>query len=552
METRMTERIGLIRGKGFELGDHATRYRTEERTLLRLLRDQAGEWGDKPWLIFDGSSTLTYATAWSLTNRVGNAISRSVGEGAHVGLFLYNQLEFMPTFFGAMVNKGVAIPLNAMARGPLLHYVVDLCDAQILVARADLLDRLVALDDLGRVELVVVVGADHGDGPGQIHGVDVVAWDDWLEGVDDEHSGEFPDYRDPCLIQFTSGTTGRQKGAVYPHQFLYLFPAMYTDSIGITADDVCSTPMPLFHVAALHLIANTALHAGATAHLKSRFSASNYWNEVAEDGATFSIILGPMAAIIMKTCESAPVHQVERIFCVPPPPDLDEFEARFRTTIIWHAFGQTEISPLGMRPRVLPDVPLDTLGYPVAWMDFGVVDEHDRLLGPMETGEIVFRPLRPYSMFLHYYKNPEATQAAFRNFMFHTGDLGYYDEEGLLHYKGRRAERIRHRGENIAAPELEAIVLGHPDLVECAAYGVPSEFGEEDVKVDVVLRKGIELGELRDWLVERLPKYMVPRYMERRESFPKTPSERIEKHVLKELALDRPGVVDFEDRNKSG
>ena len=161
----MTERIGLIRGKGFELGDHATRYPTEERTLLRLLRDQAGEWGDKPWLIFDGSSTLTYATAWSLTNRVGNAISRSVGEGAHVGLFLYNQLEFMPTFFGAMVNKGVAIPLNAMARGPLLHYVVDLCDAQILVARADLLDRLVGLDDLGHVELVVVVGDDHGDGP---------------------------------------------------------------------------------------------------------------------------------------------------------------------------------------------------------------------------------------------------------------------------------------------------------------------------------------------------------------------------------------------------
>ncbi len=358
----------------------------------------------------------------------------------------------------------------------------------------------------------------------------------------------FPDYRDPCLIQFTSGTTGRQKGAVYPHQFLYLYPAMYSDSIGIHENDVCSTPMPLYHVAALHLIANTALHAGATAHLKSRFSASNYWNEVAADGATFSIILGPMAAIVMKSVAKAPPHSMERIFCVPPPPDLDEFETRFRTKIIWHAFGQTEISPLGMRPNVLPDVPRDTLGYPVDWMEYGVVDDADGLLGPGEIGEIVFRPLRPYSMFMYYYRNPEATQDALRNFMFHTGDLGYYDERGLLHYKGRKVERIRHRGENIAAAELEFVVLRHPDVVECAAYGLDSEFGEEDVKVDVVVQNDLSLEALRSWMQDNLPRYMVPRYMELRSEFPKTPSERIQKYLLQKLPLDRPEVVDFGDR----
>jgi crotonobetaine/carnitine-CoA ligase len=320
---------------------------------------------------------------------------------------------------------------------------------------------------------------------------------------------------------------------------------MYVDSIGITEDDVCSTPMPLYHVAALHLIANTALHAGATAHLKARFSASRYWDEVAADGATFSIILGPMAAIVMKTTDSAPEHQLRRIFCVPPPPNLDEFETRFRTKILWHAFGQTEISPLGMRPDVLEGVTLDTLGYPASWMDFGIVDEADAMLGPGEIGEIVFRPARPYSMFTHYYKNPEATLDAFSNFMFHTGDLGYYDEEGLLHYKGRKVERIRHRGENISAPELEFIVLSHPDVVECAVYGVPSEFGEEDVKLDVVVRDDLTLDALRAWMIENLPKYMVPRYMERRDSFPKTPSERIQKYLLMDLPLDRPAVVDF-------
>ncbi|MCP3974317.1 MAG: ATP-dependent acyl-CoA ligase, partial [bacterium] len=539
------ERIGLLRGKGFPLGASATAYPVEERTLLRVLGDRAKTMGDKDWLIFDSAETLTYAEAWRLTNRVANALQASAGEGAHVGLFMVNQAEFMPTFFGAMQNRGVAVPLNAQAKGALLHYVVDWSDVIVIVARADMLDLLIALDDLGRTELVIVVG--DGEAPDQIHGAAVVRWDDWLATADDSVREGFPDYRDPCLIQFTSGTTGRQKGAVYPHQFLYLYPAMYTDSIGIAEDDICSTPMPLYHVAALHLIANTALHAGATAHLKSRFSATRYWDEVAADGATFSIILGPMASVVLKVCDAAPEHQLSRIFCVPPPPGLAEFESRFRTKIIWHAFGQTEISPMGMRPEVIDGAALDTLGYPVDWMEYGVVDEADHLLAPGEIGEIVFRPMRSYSMFLEYYKRPEATTEAFRNFMFHTGDLGYYDAEGLVHYKGRKVERIRRRGENIAATELEYLALTHPDVIEAAVYGVPSELGEEDVKLDVRVSDDLTAGALRDWLVDNVPKYMVPRYIELRDDFPKTPSERIQKYLLAKLPLDRPGVTDFEE-----
>ena len=541
-----TERIGLLRGKGFPLGPLATKYPTEDRTLLRVLADQAAARGDKDWLIFDSSDRLTYGDAWQLTNRVANAVERSVGERAHVGLFMLNQLEFMPTFFGAMQNGGVAVPLNAQAKGPLLHYVIDWSDVTLIVARADLLDRLESLADLGKCEVVVVVG--DGEVPAAISGVPTVSWDNWLAGVDGTPRDGFPDYRDPCLIQFTSGTTGRQKGAVYPHQFLYLYPVMYSDSIGITEDDVCSTPMPLYHVAALHLIANTALHSGATAHLKSKFSASSYWEEIATDGATYSIILGPMAQVVLKSCDSAPDHRLSRVFVVPPPPDMAEFERRFRTKVIWHAFGQTEISPMGMRPDVLPEVGLDTLGYPVDWMEYGVVDDHDRLLGPGEIGEIVFRPLRPYSMFTEYYKAPEQTAQALRNFMFHTGDLGYYDEAGLVHYKGRKQERIRRRGENIAAPELEFVVLGHPDVLEAAVYGVPSDLGEEDVKLDVRATGDLSAGDLRAWLVDNVARYMVPRYIEFRSEFPKTPSERIQKYLLKDLPLDRPDVVDFGQR----
>ena len=105
---------------------------------------------------------------------------------------------------------------------------------------------------------------------------------------------------------------------------------------------------------------------------------------------------------------------------------------------------------------------------------------------PGEVGELVYRPRLPDSMAREYYKDPEATMTAFRNFMFHTGDLGYHDEEGRLHYAGRRQDRIRRRGENVSAAELEFIALGHADVLEAAAFGVPGELGEHEIKLDVV------------------------------------------------------------------
>ena len=146
-----------------------------------------------------------------------------------------------------------------------------------------------------------------------------------------------------------------------------------------------------------------------------------------------------------------------------------------------------------------------------------------------------------------YYKDPEATLAAFRNFMFHTGDLGYRDEEGRLHYAGRRQDRIRRRGENVSAAELEFIALGHPDVLEAAAFGVPGELGEHEIKLDLVAAEGreLDLAGYHAWLEERLPRYMVPRFLELRAAFPKTPSERIEKYKLMTEGVERPGVSEF-------
>jgi carnitine-CoA ligase len=540
----MTERVGLLRGAGYDLGPYATRYPRGQRTMVRLLADQARERGDATWMVFDGAESLTFAEAHRRACRVAHGVIDTVGRGAHVGILMRNQREFLPVFYGAMAAGGAAVPLNADARGPLLEYVIERSDARILFARTDLLDRLAELPSLGGVELVLAVGED-GDVPARVAGVAVERFEDWIASRATSEPEPVPAGEDVALIQFTSGTTGRSKGVVYPHQFLFLYSAMLSDSLGRTPDDVLTTPLPLYHVAALHIIANSALHAGCTAHLKSRFSARAYWTQVAEDGATFSILLGPMAAIILKQVAEAPEHRMRTMFCVPPPPGKEEFERRFRVSLLWQGYGMTEVYPLPMRSEML-DGPPDTIGHPVTWMEYGVVDEHDNLLGPGEPGELVFRPLIPNAMACGYYKDPEATAVAFRNFAFHTGDIAVYDADGCLHYRGRMQERIRRRGENVSALELELVTLRHPHVLEAAAYAVPGEFGEDDVKLDVVSSGDLDLGELRRWLQDNLPRFMVPRYLERRESFPKTPSERVEKYKLSGQPLDRDGVYDAE------
>ena len=539
---------GLLRGTGLDLGPHARRFPLQDRTLLHVLEAQARERPEHDWLVFDGTDRLTFAEGRRRVHQVGHAVAERLGDGGHVGLFLRNQVEFVPAFLGAMSCKAVTVPLNADSRGPLLEYVITKAEVRILIARVDLLDRLAELDALGEVELIVACGA--GDVPDTIHGAPVVRWDAWLDGRPDTAPAELPRAWDVALIQFTSGTTGNSKGVVYPHHFLYLYSAMVTDSQERTPEDVLSTPLPLFHVAALHIVAMSALHAGCTAHLKSRFSATSFWDEAAADGATFAILIGAMAEIILKTVPEAPPHRIGHIFCVPFPGSGEEFQRRYGVELLWQGYGMTEVYTHPMPRRMEPDVPYDTIGRPVSWMEYGVVDEHDLLLPPREVGELVFRPTLPHAMAHGYYKSPEATAEVYRGLMFHTGDLAYYDEEGRVHYKGRRGDRIRRRGENVSAMELEFVAMGHERVVEAAAYGVPGEFGEHEVKLDVVLQGDLELDELHAWLEAKLPRYMVPRYLERLDEFPKTPSMKIEKYRLAERPLTRPGVATFEARQR--
>jgi crotonobetaine/carnitine-CoA ligase len=232
----------------------------------------------------------------------------------------------------------------------------------------------------------------------------------------------------------------------------------------------------------------------------------------------------------------------------PVPPAMHvAAEARYGCTVM-QCYGQTEVIPVAMSFQGNASAP-GAAGKVGPLHEVRIVDEDDRDVPPGAPGEIVVRPRVPHTMFEGYRNQAEATLSQLRNLWYHTGDLGRIDELGDLWWVDRKKDAIRRRGENISSFEVETAVVVHPSIAEVAAHAVPSDLGEDEVKVCVVLVEGADLSpkELMDHCVEVLPSFMVPRYVEIVEALPKNVIGRVQKHVLR----DR-GVADAWDRAAEG
>ena len=230
-----------------------------------------------------------------------------------------------------------------------------------------------------------------------------------------------------------------------------------------------------------------------------------------------------------------------------PPEIVEDFQSRFGVELL-ELYGSTELGPASApRPG---RVKRGTMGLPCDHVILEIQDEDGIALPPGVDGEICARPAEPLAMFSGYWKQPAATIEAFRNLWFHTGDRGRFDDEGYLIFSDRMKDSIRRRGENISSFEIERSVQGHPDVLECAAYAVPSPLTEDEVMIAVVARPGrdIDPAELFRFCVEHIPRFAVPTYLRFVDVLPKTPSQRIQKYKLREEGI----TADSIDRNAVG
>jgi len=501
-----------------------------------LLRDQAAAKREER-LVECGGESLTYAQTEELSARVAVGLRRlGIARGERVAVLAENSIDVLLAWLGANAAGIVDVPINIEARGDFLRFLLADAQPRAVVASAA---RLAALAELTSElpEIAVVLDAEPEDVQGYRRVLKFSELRDTAATPDDIPVAEHRT-GDLATIMYTSGTTGPSKGVMLPHGYYAAFGGLIAERFELTSSDVMYCVQPLYHIDA-RMSVMSVLCTQATLTLGRRFSARRFWDEIRACGATTFIFIGTMVWILFKQEESqddatqpAPVG----LGSSTPWEILEGFERRFNTTLI-EAYGMTE--GVLLTCNVLSDRRHGSVGRATPAVELAIVNELDEPLPPGEEGEIVIRPRHPNVFMQGYWNRPAATAEAWRNLWFHTGDLGRIDEEGFVYYLGRGKDSIRRRGENVSAWEVEQALSLHPEVLEAAAFGVPSPVGEEDVAALCVIKRedAVTHAELHAFVSRDLPSFAVPRYIEFVESLPKTPSERIAKAAVRERGL---------------
>jgi crotonobetaine/carnitine-CoA ligase len=525
-----------------------------QRTVPALMRQRARDAGDRTFLLFEGRR-YGYAQADALTDRVAQGLRKAgIARGDHVAALLENAPEAIWTYLALGKLGAVGVPVNTAAKGDLLAIGLAHSECVALVTQASLLPRFEEVRDrCPRVRRLVVVdlAPEAARAAGERCGVPGVGWDEVLDMPADPPEAQVH-CSDPFLLMYTSGTTGPSKGSLSPHAYAVTYGLQRTEAFGYLESDVLYTGLPLFHGNALIGTCFSALVAGAAVALARRFSVSRFWPDVRETGATQANLLGVMVNFLWNQ-PPGPAdrdHALRQCTVVPMPAFAADFETRFgvRMTSVY------ALSDYGMGTLLGPDHPADkkrSAGLPAPGVEVAILDDDDIAQPAGEPGEIALRARDPWTTGQGYWKMAEATVSAQRNLWFHTGDRGYLDADGYLHFVDRKKDAIRRRGENISSWEIEQIVQRHPAVAEVAAFAVRAE-SEDEVMVSVVCRDGVALAEadLVRHCARHMAYYMVPRYVDIVEALPRTLTEKVEKYKLRARA--EAHLARVWDREKAG
>lgn len=508
-------------------------------TMGSLIRSKAEKNKDRVFLHFYGQQ-ITYREEDEISNRFANKfIEIGIKRGDKVAVMLGNCPEFIHTWFALGKMGGTIVPINTALKGDVLSYLINDSGAETIVTTHEFYEQIESVkDELKNIKRIIL--DIRGAPPDFKEPKEYIPLEELYKGSKhDPPTHEQVSPTDPVEIMYTSGTTGRPKGVEFPNMMLAIGD-MFQGHLQYTSDDVLYTCLPLFHGNAQVATVATAIAADASVALGRRFSASRFWDEIRMYNATEFNTLGAMIPILMKQPERPDDadNPVRIVFDAGCPPDIwPKFEKRFNVEI-WEWYGAVD-SGVTFNLPVSKGGKLGSIGKPAPLYEVRIVDENGNECPPYVVGEIVTRGILPH-MRGPKYTNPEITKEKVdEEGWTHTGDLGYRDEDGFLYFVGRKKDMIRIKGENIAPYEIEKVINAHPKVLECAAIAVPSELAEDEAKVCIVLKEGETMTpeEVWKWCEERLPYFMVPRYVEFKDSLPKTETNRVIKYKLKEEGI---------------
>lgn len=523
-------------------------------TLSNALRRQAARQGDRLFIRFGEGGELRYAEYDARADRLARAlVAAGLQRGERVICMLRNGVEFMLMAIACGRAGAVFVPVNTELKGFSLQHQLRNCAPRMVFCDASVLAHFdgIAPAEARPSHLVVTGGDAPAAAPAALAGAAAITFEA-LDAMAADAPLHEPAAHEIGCIMYTSGTTGPAKGVLMPHAHLALF-SVPSPGLQLRADDVYYVCMPLFHANALFTQVFAALLCGAQVHCVQRFSPNRWLAEVRACGATITNSLGIMTEMLHK---SAPRpddadNPLRRVLAVPVADWIGEFEKRFGVRV-FQGFGMTECNMLAYGTADDPCVPgcagtLRSELFEVAILD----PETDARLPDGEIGEICARPKVPGAFMQGYFGMPDKTVEAWRNLWFHTGDAGRLEGGTRLFFADRIKDRIRRRGENVSAFEVEQVLLALPGVAEAAVVGirVGDEGAEQEIKACLVREPGSPLTPVQvlQHCIANVPRFAVPRFIEFVDALPRTPSNKVQKHVLSET-----GAAGAWDREAEG
>jgi long-chain acyl-CoA synthetase len=469
------------------------------------------------------SQTITYGTLHEHVRQFASYLrDRGIGEGDVVALSCPNSAEFIYAYLATVQLGAILVPLNLMMTLEELFYIISDCKPKLIIIHEKIAERL-------GDKLTLIPEKQQ-----------LILNQELMRNVSATTINEMAlpelDLNRVCSILYTSGTTGKPKGAMITHHNLISNISTCAKTIDMTKEDRIITVLPMFHSLGWSVCVLMPLYRGAKLMIHRSFQPKEIIQSMILHELTIFVGVPSMFAVLAQALRGGEVRFPKlRLALSGGSPLASEFIKTFKELLripIMEGYGLSETSPVVSFNPMIGEKKPGSVGVPIEGVTVQIKGDQDQDLAAFEIGEIA---VQGPNVMKGYLNLPEASAEVMRNGYFHTGDLGYMDAEGYIYIVDRIKDMIMVSGEKVYSREVEDVLYTHPAILEAAVIGVPNKTKGEDVKAIVVLKENCSLkqSELTDFLRERLSSYKRPKFVEFVEALPKNATGKIMKKDLK-------------------
>jgi fatty-acyl-CoA synthase len=498
---------------------------------LSDLIDRNGAFTPEKTAIVFGSEALSYAALNARVEQTARALKSELGisRGDRVAILSLNRPDYLVLLYACARLGAMMVPLNWRLAVAEQMFILSDASVKALIIEQAFAEILPAVSKT--LPDTSIVGLDFAPQTG-------AAFDVLLKRARGDGRNPHTDLNCPLLIVYTSGTTGRPKGAVLEQQALLWNGLMSQHMHSLTSDDHVLTVLPFFHVGGLNIQTTPALHHGATVTIHSRFTPEATLATIARERPTLTVLVPATIQAVTDhpawaTTDLSSLKAVSTGSTMVPPHLIDRFVVR--GVPVLQVYGSTETCPIAVYTRMGGDLSrVGSTGLAGLCCEAAVIDDAGNELPPDMAGEIT---LRGPNVFHEYWRNEEATREALHDGWYRTGDIGRRDTDGYFWVHDRKKNLIISGGENIYPAEIERVLLEHPDVVECGVIGRPDPKWDEVPVAYVIRRSGCQIAaeELQAHALTQLARFKVPRAIVFVNELPRTALGKVQHFMLKQL-----------------